>query len=157
MYKENMAKSKIPIKNHFRITMSIPKSPMPLEVTVTEGDTVQDIVISKEKKLKQIKLSSSSSQSENEEEEVVDIVDKRWNSRKKRYEWKTKWGDGTITWEPKQNFVDKQDGEEVVNQVWLQFENKSKEKKQKRKEQRKERKDESPKEKIVEQDEKQYT
>jgi hypothetical protein len=63
------------------------------------------------------------------EETVTAILGKRLNKRRHREEWKTKWGDGTITWEPKENFVDYEDGVEIANAHWLEFEQKEAEKK----------------------------
>jgi len=61
-------------------------------------------------------------ESDFEECDVLKVVSKRFNNRKKRDEWKTQWGDGSFTWEPKHCFLDFVSGEEVVNEKWRTFE-----------------------------------
>lgn len=53
---------------------------------------------------------------------VEKILDKRWNKSIKRFEWKTKWLDGDVTWEPKESFVHSENEESVKNVHWVDFE-----------------------------------
>lgn len=59
------------------------------------------------------------SQVEEQEWIVTDITSRRYNKLKKRYEWKTIWEGGEITWEPKENFID---ASGAINDIFSQYE-----------------------------------
>jgi len=105
-----------------------PTLPVSADTEVTETSIINNPNLTTPKNESTKKLDTDSEEG-NIEETVQAILGKRLNKRRHREEWKTKWGDGSITWEPKENFVDYEDGVEIVNSHWLEFEEKEAEKK----------------------------